>query len=116
MRQERSLFPKLTRRQFFRVGATTFVGYSLLPMVKPLQIRASQKIEPRGSAEFCIFLFLMGGPPQLDTFDVKEGKWTPPDFDIRTLTPEIRMPVAIFPKLSEKKRLDQLLLARSVEA
>lgn len=116
MRGELAVIPKLTRRQFIRVGATTFAGYSLLPMAKPLQVRASEKIEPRGSAEFCIFLFLMGGPPQLDTFDVKEGKWTPTDFDIRTVTPEIRMPVAILPKLSEKKRLDQLLLARSVEA
>jgi Protein of unknown function (DUF1501) len=116
MRQESSSIPKLTRRQFFKVGATTFAGYSLLPMARPFQVHASKKVDPRGSAEFCIFLFLMGGPPQLDTFDVKEGNWTPPDFDIRTLTPEIRMPVAIFPKLSEKKRLDQLLLARSVEA
>lgn len=117
MRQEEySLIPKLTRRQFFRVGATTFMGYSLLPMAKPLQIRAAEKIEPRGSAEFCIFLFLMGGPPQLDTFDVKEGRWTPPDFEIRTITPEIRMPVGILPKLSEPRRLQHLLLARSVEA
>jgi hypothetical protein len=85
-------------------------------MAKPLQIRAAEKIEPRSSAEFCIFLFLMGGPPQLDTFDVKEGKWTPPDFDIRTITPEVKMPVALFPKLSEKRRLDQMLFARSVEA
>lgn len=114
--EKRSLIPKLTRREFFRVGATTFVGYSLLPMVKPLQIQASEKIQPRGSAEFCIFLFLMGGPPQLDTFDVKEGKWTPSDFDIRTITPEIKIPVAIFPRLSEKERLNHLLLARSVEA
>jgi Protein of unknown function (DUF1501) len=115
-KEEFSLIPRLTRRQFFRVGATTFAGYTLLPIAKPLQVRAAEKIEPRGSAEFCIFLFLMGGPPQLDTFDVKEGKWTPSDFDIRTITPEVRMPVALFPKLSEKRRLDQMLFARSVEA
>lgn len=115
-RAELSLIPKLSRRQFFRVGATTFAGYSLLPMANPLQIRAEKKVQPRGSADFCIFLFLMGGPPQLDTFDIKEGKWTPPDFDIRTITPEIKMPVALFPKLSQAERLKHLLLARSVEA
>jgi hypothetical protein len=106
--------PTLTRRDLFRIGATTFAGYELLPMIAPLQVRAAEKVSPRGSAEFCIFLFLVGGPPQLDTFDLKEGKWTPPDFDIRTINAEVKMPYALFPKLSGK--LDQLLLARSVEA
>src|SRR5580658_2033865 len=109
-----SPLPKLARRDFFRIGATTFAGYSLLPMLAPLKVKAQEKVTPRGSAEFSIFLFLAGGPPQLDTFDVKEGKWTPPDFDIRTITPDIKMPVALFPKLSQ--RIDHLLLARSVEA
>jgi hypothetical protein len=116
MQPELTLVPKLTRRQFFRIGATSFMGYSLLPMVEPLQVHAAETVQPRGSAEFCIFLFLMGGPPQLDTFDVKEGKWTPQDFDIRTITPEIKMPVALFPNLSAKERLKHMLFARSVEA
>jgi hypothetical protein len=79
-----------------------------------MQTRAEHKVTPRGSAEFCIFLFLVGGPPQLDTFDVKEGKWTPKDFDIRTIRQGIQMPYALFPKLSA--RIDHLLLARCVEA
>ena len=78
---------------------TSFAGYHLLPMIRPVQVNAAEKVTPRGSAEFCIFLFLVGGPPQLDTFDIKEGRWTPQDFDIRTITPEIRMPFALFPKL-----------------
>src|SRR4051794_27839638 len=106
--------PTLSRRDLFRIGATTFAGYELLPMIAPLQVRAAEKVTPRGSAEFCIFLFLVGGPPQLDTFDLKEGKWTPPDFDVRTINPDVKMPFALFPKLSGK--LDQMLLARSVEA
>jgi uncharacterized protein DUF1501 len=114
VREELTGIPKLARREFFRVGATSFLGYRLLPMLQPLQARAEEKVTPRGSAEFCIFLFLAGGPPQLDTFDLKEGKWTPPDFDIRTITPEIKMPYALFPKLSQ--RMNHLALARSVEA
>jgi hypothetical protein len=106
--------PTLARRDFFRIGATTFAGFHLLPMLAPLQVKAQDKVTPRGSADFCIFLFLVGGPPQLDTFDVKEGKWTPQDFDIRTISPEIKMPVGLFPKLSTK--MNHLLLARSVEA
>jgi len=27
---------------------------------------------------------------QLDSFDLKEGKWTPPDFDVRTVKPGVR--------------------------
>ena len=114
MRDKLTTIPTLARREFLRVGATTFVGFHLLPMLKPLQVKAEHKVSPRGSAEFCIFLFLEGGPPQLDTFDVKEGKWTPPDFDIRTITPDIKMPYGQFPKLSE--RIHHLALARSVEA
>src|SRR6516165_7115997 len=100
MKDELASVPKLARREFFRIGATSFAGFHLLPMVAPLQVQAQAKITPRGSADFCIFLFLMGGAPQLDTFDVKEGKWTPSDFDIRTITPEIKMPVGLFPKLT----------------
>jgi hypothetical protein len=83
-------------------------------MARPLQIQAVEKVQPRGSAECCIFLFLMGGPPQMDTFDVKEGKWTPSDFDIRTVKPGIRMPDGLLPKLCD--RMEHLMLARSVEA
>lgn len=116
MRRTPSLtdIPTLTRRELFRVGGATVAGYHLLPMLAPLQVRATEKVSPRGSAEFCIFLFLVGGPPQLDTFDLKEGKWTPADFDIRTITPEVKMPYALFPKLSGK--LQHLVFARSVEA
>src|SRR5215831_4164511 len=114
MRQELSLVPTLTRREFFRIGMTSFAGFHLLPMVTPLPAKAAEKIRPRGSAEFCIFLFLAGGPSQLDTFDVKEGRWTPPDFDIRTVTSDIQMPFGLFPRLSQ--RINHLLLARSVEA
>jgi hypothetical protein len=114
MNTEYTWIPKLARREFFRIGATSFAGYHLLPMIAPLQVRAEKKVNPRTSADVCIFLFLMGGAPQLDTFDVKEGKWTPQDFDIRTITPEIRMPVALFPKLSQ--RMSHLFLTRGMES
>src|SRR5216683_6533677 len=94
--EELQIVPKLRRREFFKIGATSFMGFHPLPMISPLKAFADTKVNRRGSAEFCIFLFLAGGPPQLDTFDLKEGKWTPPDFDVRTITPEIKMPYALF--------------------
>jgi hypothetical protein len=72
------------------------------------------EVKPRGTAEFCIFINLSGGATHVDTFDIKEGKWTPGDFDIRTVKPGIRMPYGLFPQLSEK--LDRLVLVRSLQA
>ncbi len=89
-------------------------GYWLLPMLRPVNVLANENITQRGGAEYCIFLFLNGGASQLDSFDVKEDKWTPADFDVRTIKPGIRLPYSLFPNLSAN--LDHLVIARSVEA
>ncbi|PYV44215.1 MAG: hypothetical protein DMG06_07400, partial [Acidobacteria bacterium] len=106
--------PTLTRRELFKVGTVTVCGFYLQPLLQPLNVLAKDKIEPRATAEFCIFLNLSGGASHVDTFDIKEGRWMPPDFDIRTVRPGIRMPYGLFPKLSE--RIDQFVLVRSMQA
>src|ERR1051326_1976409 len=111
--KEQLLIPKLGRREFFKVGATTFVGFHLLPMLSPSQAWAEKKVNPRGTAEFCIFLHLVGGPSQVDSCDIKEGRWTPEDFGIHKMTPELSMPIALFPRLSAK--LNRLAIVRSAE-
>ena len=95
--QHFTLVPKLRRREFFRLGSTTFMGFHLLPMLKPVNVMAEDKVSLRGTADFCIFLFLAGGPSQLDTFDLEEGKWTPQDFDIRTVSPGLKCPMRSSP-------------------
>jgi hypothetical protein len=112
--EELLLIPKLGRRGFFEIGATTFMGFHLLPMLGPLQAFAERKVKPRGTAEFCIFLHLVGGPSQVDTFDLKEGRWTPDDFGIHKITPEVSMPVGLLPQLSAK--LNHLAIVRSAES
>lgn len=106
--------PILTRRQVLKFGALTLSGFELLPMLRPVGVKASAKTQPRGSADYCIFVFLQGGPSHIDSFDLKEGRWTPEDFDVRTIKPDLRMPVGLYPKLSSK--LDQLAIVRSLEA
>src|SRR5437773_1244228 len=106
--------PTLTRRHFFRTGTVSVSGFWLLPMLRPVNVEAKENVTTRGGAEYCIFLFLNGGASQLDSFDIKEGKWTPPDFDVRTVKPGIRLPYGLFSKLSAQ--LDHLVIARSVEA
>lgn len=106
--------PKLGRREFFQLGSIGITGYHMMPMLKPLNVEASSKAEPRGSAEVVVLLFLQGGPSQLDTFDVKEGAWTPKDFDIQTVKPGLRMPMGLLPNLA--KCTDKYTIIRSMEA
>src|SRR5262245_56564145 len=115
MRHTYTIVPKLSRRAFLRVGPVGVSCFYLLPVLAPRNVRASAKVKPRGSAEYCIFLFLNGGASQIDTFDFKEGRWTPPDFDLRTVKGGLlKLPVGLFPRLSE--RMDDLAVVRSGEA
>ena len=114
MPEARTHLPMLTRRQLFQVGTVGVSGYYLERMVRPLGVSAKEKVEPRGTAEHCIFVNLAGGASHVDTFDVKEGRWLPADFDVRTVKPGIRMPFGLFPMLSE--RIGRLALVRSMQA
>jgi len=106
--------PTLTRRLFIRRGLASVSGFYLLPMLEPINVKAQAKPKLRGNAEFCIFFFLSGGASHLDTFDFKEGHWTPPDFDVRTIKPGLVLPYGLFPKISNQ--IDRLALVRSIEA
>jgi len=106
-------FPTLTRRQLLQIGAVTLSGFDLLPVLRPLNVTAQEGVKPRGTADYGLFVFLQGGASHLDTFDIKEGRWTPPDFDIRQLKPDIRWPMGLFPKLGQ--RIDRVAIGRSLE-
>ena len=105
-------FPRLTRREFCRVGSLSVVGGCLLPMSGNLKATSDKKVEPRGTADCVICLNLVGGPSQMDTFDVKELKPTPEDLDIRTTHLGYRWPYGLLPKLAEV--LDDVLVVRSM--
>ena len=57
----------MTRREFVQIGASSILGLSLADM---LRLRASGENQT-GSARAVIFLWLWGGPSQLDTWDPK---------------------------------------------
>src|ERR1700676_4442691 len=48
--------PRLRRREFFKVGATSFMGFHLLPMLGPLNAFAEKKVNPRGTAATARYL------------------------------------------------------------
>ena len=53
--------PTLTRRNLLKVGAVAISGFDLLPMLRPLNATVKEKVRLRGTAEYCLFIFLQGG-------------------------------------------------------
>jgi hypothetical protein len=100
----------LTRRDFFHAGAIPWLGLGL-PAFQALEalgtVARSQEIN-------CILLFLVGGPSQLDTWDLKpeapeeiRGPFRP----IETNVPGIRIS-EVFPRVAAL--MDKVALVRSV--
>lgn len=106
--------PRLSRRESFRLGALTVAGYALDPVSGLRELKGAPGTQLRGSADCVIFLNLQGGPSQMDTFDVKEGKWGPENRDIRTVKQGYQWPAGLLPKLVD--HLDDLAIVRSMEA
>jgi hypothetical protein len=61
----------LTRRDWLRVGGLGLFGLSLPGLLAARQAQAAASSGTFGRAKACIVLFLMGGPPQHETWDPK---------------------------------------------
>lgn len=59
----------LTRRNLLRIGASGLIGGLSLPWL--LEAQALASTDRRAPAQACIFIFLEGGPSQLDMWDLK---------------------------------------------
>ncbi len=99
----------VTRREFLRVGGLA-VGLGLTELARLQELGAA----PRSSEKACIQLLLVGGPSQLDTWDLKPGA---PDHirgpfrPIQTNVPGIQI-CEHFPLLAQ--RADRYAILRSV--
>ena len=98
-RQRQRTCQTLSRRSFLQAGGSTVLGLSLADL---LRLRAEGKAA-HGPARSVLFLWLWGGPAQLDTWDPKpnaplefRGPFTP----IATKTTGIRI-CELFPKLAQ---------------
>jgi hypothetical protein len=58
----------MSRREFLQIGGSTVLGLTLADLLK---LKANQTAFQAGSARAVIFLWLWGGPAQLDTWDPK---------------------------------------------
>ena len=99
----------VSRRQLLQAGGIGLLGLSLPRVLAAEQLSAGA----RGRAKSVIFLFLFGGPSQLETFDLKpeapssiRGPFKP----IKTSSPDIQIS-EIFPKMA--KHADKFSLVRS---
>src|SRR3982750_3889955 len=63
-----SLCDGLTRREWLRVGSLGLGGLALPDLLRARQVVAAV---PQRPARSCIVLFLLGGPPQHETWDPK---------------------------------------------
>ena len=100
----------LTRRDFLHAGAIATLGLTLPGF---LGMKAAGAVDPKKDVN-CIFLFLVGGPSQLDTFDMKpdapaeiRGPYKP----IPTNCPDIQIS-EIFPRIA--KHADKFSIVRTL--
>src|SRR5437762_8193904 len=103
--------PLLTRRRFWQASAVTITGGTLLPFA-PVRAAATGKAQPRGAADCVIFLNLVGGPSQMDTYDVKEYGFTPPDLKIGPHKIGVKWSYGLLPRTAEV--LEDVVIARSM--
>lgn len=104
--------PHLTRRWFFRHAASAVGGYALLPS-RPMETVAQAAAQPKGTAKYVVMVNMTGGPSHIDTFDLKEGAWTPSNFEPTSFN-GVRWPRGLFPKLAGQ--LESAVLLRSVQS
>ncbi|HEX2836400.1 MAG TPA: DUF1501 domain-containing protein [Thermoanaerobaculia bacterium] len=102
-----------SRRHFFRIAGTSLVGSYFADVLDANLLLASTTTTHatlRNSAKSVIFIFLPGAPSQTDTWDLKEGTWTPADL-APTSYGDLRWPQGLLPKTAE--HLDKLTIVRS---
>src|SRR5439155_22947124 len=71
-----------SRRQFLKVAGTGIVASYFAPVLNAGLLQSAAGVNPNlhRTARNCIFIFLSGAPSHIDTWDLKEGAWTPTDF------------------------------------
>ena len=106
--------PALSRRAFLELGTTGLVASWFLPSSTAAWAAESAGVTPRGGARNAILVFLPGAPSQIDTWDLKEGAWTPSDFAPTSFGAGLRFPKGLLPKLAET--LPDLAIVRSLKS
>jgi hypothetical protein len=102
----------MTRREML-ARAASLAAFASLARSGDAQVTSSD-VPLRGSARACIFVNLIGAPSHVDTFDVKDQPWNPPDAKLQQFAGGIVLSQTLFPQLS--KFAGDLCLLRSVRS
>lgn len=73
-----------------------------------------RNVATRNTAKFVVLVNLQGAPSHLDTFDVKDAGWNPPDANIQSGPGGIALSKTLFPNLLNLS--NDLLLLRNVQS
>ena len=101
-----------TRRGFLQVAGTGLVASYFADVASAKLLESATAVNPtlHKTAKNCILIFLSGAPSHVDTWDLKEGAWTPADF-----TPgdfgAIRWPQGLLPNTAD--HLGKMAIVRS---
>ncbi len=111
MARNSSDYPRLTRRELFKLAAAGVVGYSASGWFEALANDNATNPQRRRA---CILLWMNGGPSQMDTFDLKPGHANGgPYHEIQTSVPGIRISEHL-PRLA--RNMHDMVLIRSMSS
>ena len=101
-----------SRRRFLQVAGTGIVASYFTDVLSPKLLFGATSAGPslHKTAKNCILIFLAGAPSHVDTWDLKEGAWTPQEF-APTSFGNIRFPQGLMPKTAEQ--LNKMAFVRS---
>ncbi|HJT17560.1 MAG TPA: DUF1501 domain-containing protein [Thermoanaerobaculia bacterium] len=104
-----------SRRRFLQIGATGIVASYFLDVLNPRLLYGATRASNvflRNTAQNAIFIFLAGAPSNIDTWDLKEGAWTPADFNPTSYNNNaLRFPQGLLPNTAQ--HLDRISFVRS---
>jgi len=104
----------MNRRQVLKWGSLALTAAWSGEVLSPLKVRASAKVNPRGTARNCILIEMGGAISQADCWDFKETRYTPKDLDVQKLTSDIYLSKTLFPRAPEY--IDRVAFVRSMRA
>ncbi len=104
--------PALSRRAFVELGAGGLVASWFLKSPASAMAAETAAVGTKNTAKNAILVFLPGAPSQIDTWDLKEGAWTPADFAPTSFGSGMRFPTGLMPKVGD--RLGDITIVRSV--
>src|SRR5260221_14373982 len=92
-----------SRPHFLQLPGTGIVASWFAPVLNASLLERATSVSPtlHNTAKNCILIFLSGAPSHIDTWDLKEGAWTPADFTPASFG-QLRFPQGLMPNTANQ--------------